>query len=92
MRTRTSLENARKGNWEQVVRDEQQRRHIITDLFSSPLDAEEAERYRHTIEEVTRLNSELEQLTADARNRILSEAGSVGKGRRALNKYAENAR
>ncbi len=91
VQTHTSLDNARSGNWDTVIRDEQQRRHVITELFSSPLDVEEARKYRRTIEEIVRLNSELEQLTVDARNNVLREAGSIGKGRRALHRYAENA-
>jgi hypothetical protein len=89
--TNTSLENARDGNWELLIRDEQQRGVLIKELFSTPLDVDEAQKYRHTIEEILRLNTELEQLTSNARNRLLWEAGSISKGRQALNKYSENA-
>ena len=90
VQTRASLENARNGNWEQVINDEQRRQRMISELFSQPLDAREADDYHDVIQQVLLLNRELEQLTADARDRARQEAGSISKGRRALDVYSAN--
>jgi hypothetical protein len=90
VQTRASLENARNGNWEQVISDEQRRQRMISELFSQPLDAREADDYRDVIQQVLLLNRELEQFTTDARDRARQEAGSISKGRRALDVYSAN--
>jgi Flagellar protein FliT len=90
LQTRSSLDNAYKGNWDQVISDEHQRRQMIFTLFSQPLDAREVENYRDIIQEVLLLNSKLEQITADARDRVRDEAGLLGKGRHAIDMYSEN--
>jgi hypothetical protein len=90
VQTRASLENARNGNWEQVISDEQCRQRMISELFSQPLDAREADDYHDVIQQVLLLNRELEQFTTDARDRARQEAGSISKGRRALDMYSAN--
>jgi hypothetical protein len=90
--TRESLENARNGNWEQVISDEKSRRRMISDMFSPPLDAYEAEHYRDVIQEIFLLNHKLKQLTLDARESARVEAASISKGRHALDMYSANSR
>lgn len=89
-KTRAALENARDGNWEQVISDEQQRRRMITELFSEPMDARDAQCYRDVIEEILQLNKKLEQIAAEARDRARLDADSISKGRRAVDVYSEN--
>lgn len=88
--TRASLENAHNGKWEQVIRDEQLRRRMISELFSEPLDVQEAVEFRDILQELLQLSRKLEQITAEARDRSHEEAGSISKGRRAMAMYSAN--
>ena len=86
----TMLKEAKAGNWEDVFKVEKQRSHILKELFSPPFTKNDKDESNEKILQILNINKKLEALTTKARDDIRNRAGSINKGRHAVNMYAQN--
>ena len=84
------LTEAEAGNWENVFAVEKQRSNTLKELFSYPFTKNEKDENNEKILQILNLNKMLEAITSKARDDIRNQAGSINKGRHAVNMYAQN--
>lgn len=85
------LERAEAGDWETVIRDEIKRREMINLFFSRPSNIANEPDISTAIQELLQINDKLEKLTLEARNAVKDDIDTIGKGRKAVNAYTDNA-
>jgi hypothetical protein len=85
------LGHAEAGDWEAVIRDEDKRRQLIHQFFSSPSNMADVQGLSAAIQELLQINDELERLVTVAREKARSEVSTIATGRKAVNAYADNA-
>lgn len=88
----TMLKQAEAGNWKDVFKVEKQRSNTLKELFSPPLTKNDKDENNEKILQILNINKKLEAITSKARDDIKNQAGSINKGRHAVNMYAQNAR
>lgn len=84
------LTEAKAGNWEKVIAVEKQRGKILEKIFSRPLEKSEKQLISEKTLQILEINKKLEAISSKARDEIRSQAGSINKGRHALDMYAQH--
>ena len=85
------LKEAEEGNWKNVFTIEKQRSDTLKECFSPPFTKNDKDENREKILQILNINKKLEVITSKARDEIRNQAGSINKGRHAVNMYAQNA-
>ena len=86
----TMLKEAEAGNWNEVFTLETQRSHTLKVCFSHSFTKEDKDANNEIILQILNINKKLEAITSKARDDIKNQAGSINKGRHAVNMYAQN--
>jgi len=84
------LKEAEGGNWHKVISVEKQRNNLLKELFLQPFTQKEKNENKENILQVLDINKKLEAISSNARDEIRSQAGSINKGRQALDMYAQH--
>ena len=87
----TMLKQAEAGNWKDVFKVEKQRSNALKELFSPPLTNNNKDENNERILQILNINKKLEAITSKARDDLRNQAGSISKGRHAVDMYAQNA-
>lgn len=83
------LKEAKAGNWENVFSVEKQRNNALKETFSLLFTQKDKDENNEKILQILSINKKLEAITANARDEIRKQAGSINKGRRAVGMYAQ---
>ena len=89
--SQTMLKEAEEGNWKNVFTIEKQRSDTLKECFSPPFTKNDKDENHEKILQILNINKKLEVITSKARDEIRNQAGSINKGRHAVNMYAQNA-
>lgn len=88
--SKTMLQEAESGNWENVFNIEEKRSELIKKIYSSPSTMDERDNNNEQILEILVLNRRIEAITTEARDNARDQAGSINKGRQVVSAYAQN--
>ncbi|HHJ35457.1 MAG TPA: flagellar protein FliT [Gammaproteobacteria bacterium] len=86
----TMLREAESGNWKNVFTIEEQRSELIKEIYSQPSTTNERLNNNRQIMQILVLNKKIEAITSRARDNVRDQAGSINKGRQAVEVYAQN--
>ena len=86
----TMLKEAEAGNWENVFTVEKQRSNTLKELISPSFAKNNKDDNNEKILQILNINKKLEVITSKARDDIRNQAGSISKGRHAVDMYAQN--
>ncbi len=85
------LQQAKSGEWPDVIQTGAQRERLIADFFTAAVAPTEADEVALVLRKMLRLNQEIEMLAVNSRGGVSESIGSIQQGRRAILAYAENA-
>ena len=85
------LKDAQAGNWDRVFDIEVERSELLEKLFSGSDRENNVDEMDAKIREIIAINKKLEAITQKARDDARDDIASIGKGRHAINSYAQNA-
>ena len=91
-RSQEMLKHAQAGEWEVVIEEEVQRRHLLEKFFSMPSNVKNLPGIAEAIREMLSLNEKLQKIAIKARKNANDEADAIFSGRRAVGAYAKNSR
>ena len=84
------LKDAEAGNWDKVIATEAERSACLTKLFLVSSIEDFTDENENKIRQILNLNEKIESITVDARENIRKDIGSIGKGRKVVELYAQN--
>lgn len=88
---RVMLEDAEKGDWEKVIKDDLLRRNKLRALYSST-EVHNLPDISSATQEMLLINQKLEKLALTAKQEVSTAAVSINKGRRAVGFYERHVR
>ena len=85
--SRNMLESAGRGDWEQIITMEKQRREGMMAGLQEPVASDEADNVSDSLQTLMALNDQLTGLVQRARSESAAEYASLQTGRSAANAY-----
>lgn len=85
--SRNMVEQAGRGEWEKIAEMERQRRTDMMAALQAPLQEDETQEVRTTLEQLMQLNGQLTAIVQQARNDSVEQFNSLREGRDAAKAY-----
>ncbi|MBV1930782.1 MAG: flagellar protein FliT [Porticoccaceae bacterium] len=87
--SKNMVEQAGRGEWEKIAELERQRRTDMMHALEAPLQEEETQQVRDSLEQLMQLNGQLAAIVKDARDNSVKQYNMLQDGHKATQAYAK---